>query len=100
MSDSIPYYKRIYADISLSEYALSDIGNPTNDEAMYNLASYHAQQAIEKGLKFYLSAVYGEDENDRRFKIHDIDTLCYRLKSRYGFEVDSRIIEMAEELER
>ena len=90
--------KEINADIIMARYSISSLGNPSNDEALYNIGAYHAQQAIEKCLKFYLRDVYGEDENNRRFRIHDIDTLCSRLKDRYNHSVNPEIIQMANDI--
>ena len=90
--------KEICADIRLAKYSISAEGNPTNDEALINAGAYHAQQAIEKCLKFYLRDVFGEDEADRKFRIHDISTLCTRLKDRYDFLVDNDLVEMADDL--
>ena len=98
MNYDIAPSREIEADIRLARYSMSPEGNPTNDEAMYNQAAYHAQQAIEKGLKFYLRDVYGEDEKDRKFRIHDIDTLCARLKDRYHHLVDEEIVARADEI--
>lgn len=97
MKNDIKWSARINADIKLSEYALSPLGNPTNDEAILNQSAYHAQQAIEKCLKFYLSEVYGEDSNSRKFKIHDISSLCARLVE-HGYEPIPRIKRLSDEI--
>ena len=47
MNDKFLSSDEIKSDIRLARYAISDIGNPTNDEIMYNQAAYHTQQAIE-----------------------------------------------------
>lgn len=44
--------ERADADIQLAEKLLSSQWNPSNDELMYDMAAYHAQQGIEKLLKF------------------------------------------------
>ena len=66
-ANQIPASSVITADIATVKYLLSVEGNPNNNEAMYNIASYHAQQAVEKALKFYLREIFGEDENDRAY---------------------------------
>ena len=54
---------------------LSPLKNLFNDEALYNNAAYHAEQATEKCIKFVLSNYYGIDETVRRFKTHNIPDL-------------------------
>ena len=94
----IPASSEITADIAAVKYFLSAEGNPNNDEAMYNIAAYHAQQAIEKALKFYLREIFGEDENDRALKVHDIATLAGWLQLEYNADIPSEIIDRAEEI--
>ena len=98
MNYDIQPSKEIAVDVRLAKYSISAEGNPANDEAMINAGAYHAQQAVEKCLKFYLRDVFGEDETDRRFRIHDISTLCTRLKDRYDFSVDNGLFEMADDI--
>ena len=74
-------YKIIKADIQTASLNISPYGNPTNDECMYNIAAYHAQQAIEKCLKYYLHDVYGVDDSTRRFRTHNISTLLLDLSA-------------------
>ena len=69
----------IKADIKTARNNISPFVNLSNDELMYNIAAYHAQQATEKCLKIMLSQYYGMDENDRRFKIHNIAGLIGML---------------------
>ena len=87
----------IYADMVLAKYGISPEGNPTNDEAIISEAAYHTQQAVEKYLKFYLRDVYGEDETQKRFRIHNISTLATRLAD-HGHQVSQEIIDNADEL--
>ena len=79
--------EEIRGDIKVARFLLSPVGNPSNDEYMYNLAAYHAQQAVEKALKAYLRDVYGEDESKRTFKIHEMPELRRRLEDEYHHEV-------------
>ncbi len=58
---------------------------------MYNIAAYHAQQAVEKALKFYLREIFGEDENDHALKVHDIATLAGWLQLEYNADIPSDI---------
>lgn len=62
-------------DIKVAE---SIINGENSDAYDYDAAGYHIQQAIEKSLKYYLSNVYGENENENRFRTHNIGTLLAR----------------------
>lgn len=88
---------RIKADIKTAETLCSPVGNPTNDEYIYDLAAYHTQQAVEKCLKYYLHDVYGEDDTARSFKTHNISTLILML-NKYGHQVSNELISMSDEL--
>lgn len=71
--------KRIEADITTARNNISENGNPTNDEYLYDISAYHTQQAVEKCLKYLLHDVYGEDDTTRQFKTHNISTLLLKL---------------------
>jgi HEPN domain-containing protein len=43
------------------------------------LVAYHAQQAVEKGIKAYLVA-QGVSTSDRSFRVHEIDDLRERVR--------------------
>lgn len=88
---------RISADIRTAETLCSSIGNPTNDEYIYDLAAYHTQQAVEKCLKYYLHNIYGEDDTTRAFKTHNISTLILML-NKYGYQASNELISMSDEL--
>jgi HEPN domain-containing protein len=98
MKNNILPSQEIKADIQIARYALSSSGNPTNDEALYNVAAYHTQQAIEKCLKFYLRDVYGENEDSRRFKTHDIMSLSHWLEDEHSHAVSMKIKKIANDL--
>ena len=70
----------IRADIKTARNNLSPIVNFTNDEMMYNIAAYHAQQATEKCIKIVLSQYYGLSENSRPFRTHNIADLIGMLE--------------------
>ena len=70
----------INADIQTAENNISPAINPTNDEMLYNIAAYHAQQAVEKCLKLILIHYYGIGENERRMKTHNIAGLIGQLE--------------------
>lgn len=72
---------RIRADITTARNNLSHEGNPTNDEYLYDVAAYHAQQAVEKTLKYFLHNVYGVDDTSKQFKTHNISTLLIMINS-------------------
>ena len=45
---------RIKADITTAKLNCYPVGNPSNDEFMYDISAYHTQQAVEKCLKYLL----------------------------------------------
>ena len=73
--------QRIKADISTARNNLSPEGNPTNDEYLYDVAAYHAQQAVEKILKYILHDQYGVDDTTKQFKTHNISTLLIMVNA-------------------
>lgn len=76
---------KVDADIKTAESNISAVGNPTNDEAMYDIAAYHVQQGIEKLLKILLSDVFGMDSTTKRFRTHSITMLISILEDDYDF---------------
>lgn len=60
------WWSRALDDLRAAELLLND-GAPW-------LVAYHAQQAVEKGIKAYLVA-QGVSASDRSFKVHEIDDL-------------------------
>ncbi|MCD7709106.1 MAG: HEPN domain-containing protein [Clostridiales bacterium] len=83
------------ADINAAKLLLSLEGNPTNDEMLTDLAAYHAQQGIEKSLKYLLSTFGGIDETDKKFRTHQIPTLIALVKQYCQFEVPDELVNMA-----
>ena len=71
--------KIIETDIWFANQGLSPVQNPTNDEAIFNGSSYHAQQATEKCIKIILRYYYEEDDTTRRFRTHEIPRLLQYL---------------------
>lgn len=65
----------INVDITIAETCLSS----ANDELFYNAAAYHLQQAIEKGIKFYLHNIYGVSDTDKKYMTHNIPSLLLQL---------------------
>lgn len=65
--------KEILADTNANEYQI-------------DAAAYHVQQAIEKNLKYYLSNIYGDNENVREFKTHSISALINKCV-RHGMAI-------------
>lgn len=49
--------ERADSDVHVAESLLGPIGNPTNNYLITNVAAFHAQQAIEKALKYKIQAV-------------------------------------------
>lgn len=70
---------RIIADIEVAKRCCCSKNNPTNDEYFYDVAAYHAQQAVEKELKYILHDIYGMDNTSRKFRTHNISTLIVFL---------------------
>jgi len=82
--------KKAYDDITAAKLLLSEVGNPTHDEGLYDLAAYHIQQGIEKAIKHLLHDHYGMDDMTRKFKTHDIVSLiCFAEE--YGFPINEQL---------
>ncbi len=89
---------RANADIQTAKLLLSPIGNPANDEQMTDLAAYHAQQGIEKILKYVLHEGLGIDDTRREYKTHSLFFLIDWIERESGFIVPERLKEMADEI--
>ena len=76
---------RARADIEISRILLSDEGNPTHDEMITDQAAYHAQQAIEKALK-YQTEMLGMEYR----KVHNLVGLIPPLEKN-GFTVSEEL---------
>lgn len=72
---------RARADVEISRILLTDEGNPTHDEMITDQAAYHAQQAIEKALK-YQTEMLGIEYK----KVHNLAALIPPLEAA-GFSV-------------
>lgn len=89
---------RAKADIATAKMGID--ANPTNDEYLYDVAAYHAQQAIEKELKYLLHDVYGEDDSTKKFRTHNISQLLLMI-NQYDpdfAEKHSEIVDVSGEL--
>ena len=60
------YHEKALRDIMVARHYNSAIGNPNNDEGLYDIAAYHTQQAIEKELKHVLHDLFKADETERQ----------------------------------
>lgn len=91
---------RARTDIEISKLLLTDVGNPTHDEMFTDQAAYHAEQAIEKALK-YQSEMMGIPYKKNHFitnllppleeaGFHVSDELKMNLNSIIDWEVSSR----------
>lgn len=87
--------ERADADIQLAEKLLSSQWNPSNNELMYDMAAYYAQQGIEKLLKYILHDIYGMDESSRKFRTHKIYDLISMLEEDYSYAVPDELVEMS-----
>ena len=74
------YHEKALRDLAVAKNYNSAKGNPDNDEGLYDIAAYHAQQAIEKELKYILHDIYGADETERKFKTHGIPALIDQVE--------------------
>lgn len=80
---------RARADIEISKILLTDRGNPTHDEMITDQAAYHAQQAIEKALKFQM-----EMQGIGYKKVHNLSSLISPLVSA-GFPIPCELRDKA-----
>lgn len=85
------YLERAKDDIYTAKLLLSPVGNPNNDEGKFDIAAYHTQQAAEKGLKFLLHDLYGEDDEDKRFRTHDISFLIRLAESKGSYIIPDEL---------
>ena len=74
------YHEKGLRDIEVARHYNSAAGNPDNDEGLSDIAAYHAQQAIEKELKYVLHDLCGADETQRKFKTHTIPALISQVE--------------------
>ena len=84
------YHEKALRDLEVAKNYNSAQGNPSNDEGLYDIAAYHAQQAIEKELKHILHDVFGADETERKFKTHTIPALISQAEE-YGVCVPDNV---------
>lgn len=91
---------RIKADIQTAKNGISSAGNPTNDEYMYDISAYHAQQAVEKCLKYFLHEMYGADDTTKRFRTHNISSLLLMLDNydKSFLDEHKELVEMSDEI--
>ena len=83
------------ADIAAAELLLSPLGNPSNDEALLDLAAYHIQQGIEKLLKYRLHELHGADDTAGAFRTHKIYDLINMLEEQYEEVLPADLKKMA-----
>ncbi len=79
--------KKAKDDIHAANLLMKPENNPTNDEGIYDLAAYHAQQAVEKILKNVLINNFDYDEKDHKFRTHNIAALIDMLE---GSQIESK----------
>ena len=91
-------HDRALADIAVANQLLSPLGNPSGDEGIYDIASYHVQQSIEKELKYILVEECGTDENELKQIGHDIDILIDKVESEVGIIISDALKLMAKEI--
>lgn len=74
------YHEKAMRDLKVAKDYNSAIGNPDNDEGLYDIAAYHAQQAIEKELKYILHDIFDADETERKFRTHTLSALISQVE--------------------
>lgn len=77
--------RRSESDAEIAALLLSDQGNPTNDEMIVDQAAYHAQQAIEKAMKYQL-----EISGIEYKKTHNLVSLISDLENS-GFPINEEL---------
>ena len=88
------YHEKAVRDIKVATYYTSAVGNPDNDEGMYDIAAYHAQQGIEKEIKYILHDIFGADETEKRFRVHSIPSLISYVEE-YGVVIPDEVKSIA-----
>lgn len=76
---------RARADIEITKLLLTEEGNPTHDEMITDQAAYHAQQAIEKALKYEI-----EIKGLEYKKIHNLVGLIAQVEQA-GFQISDEL---------
>lgn len=76
---------RAKTDIDIAKLLLSDEGNPTHDEMITDQAAYHAQQALEKALKYEI-----EIKGVEYKKVHNLVALIDQVEQT-GFQVSDEL---------
>ena len=89
------YHDRAIADISAAKIIMSPSGNPTNDEALYDIAAYHVQQSIEKELKHILHDILGFSDETHAFRTHNIEFLIDIIDENCNYAVPEEIRNIA-----
>ena len=91
------YHDRAMADIFVAKSLMSPSGNPTNDEGIRDIATYHVQQGIEKEMKHILHDIKGVDDTTRSFKTHIIEDLIDQVEDN-GITIPDYVKEIAYDL--
>lgn len=93
-------YRIINTDIITSNNYLKPQFNPSNDEYFIDISAYHAQQAVEKILKFHLFENYGINEKIYSYRTHDILSLINNIdKFDKNFKIKNKdLVVMADEI--
>lgn len=91
------YHDRAQWDVYIAELLISPAGNPQNAQGAYDLAAFHAQQAIEKELKHILHDLFGVDDSTRSFRIHNLVDLAKQV-SQLGITLPDDLFNQADEI--
>ena len=85
------YLDRAKYDLEAARIFLTPIGNPNNDEGLYDIAAYHVQQSIEKALKHILHDLCKMDDDSKEFKTHNIVALIRKVENTSDFDPSDNI---------
>jgi len=74
-------------DITVARILLEPRNNPGNDEMITNIAAYHVQQGLEKGLKHIIHDINGLDDSTKRFRSHSLTSLISVVEDECGITI-------------
>lgn len=89
------YLDRAQDDLETALLLLSPTGNPTQDPGKFDIAAYHIQQAVEKGLKHILHDLCGISDELHRFRTHNLPPLIRWVEKVSNYNVSIKLKELA-----
>ena len=85
------YLDRAQDDLETALLLLSPVGNPTQDVGKFDIAAYHIQQSMEKGLKHILHDICGISDEERSFRTHNLPYLIRWAESVSDYRVSDEL---------